>query len=117
MWLGRERATRIAALIGQALALILGYLGLFGHPMLLFIAFFVFFAAAGEARISLVEEATRDVKIADAMETRLATIRCGSTTGEAADLPPRHISGGFSPGNRCRGTGWRPLSRRYRGSD
>ncbi len=86
MWLGRERATRIAALIGQALALILGYLGLFGHPMLLFIAFFVFFAAAGEARTSFVEEATRGVKIADAMETRLATLGRGATIGEAADL-------------------------------
>ena len=49
MWLGQERATRIAALIGQAFALVLGFLGLFGNPMLLFIAFFVFLAATRRA--------------------------------------------------------------------
>jgi len=86
MWLGQERATRIAALIGQAFALALGFLGLFGYPMLLFIAFFVFFAATGEARMSFVSEATRDVKVADAMETRMATIGQNATISEAADI-------------------------------
>jgi stage IV sporulation protein FB len=86
MWLGQERATRIAALIGQALALALGFLGMFGNPMLLFIAFFVFFAAASEARMSFVSRATRDVKVADAMETRMATIGHQATIGEAADI-------------------------------
>ncbi|MGA8170225.1 MAG: site-2 protease family protein [Methylocystis sp.] len=86
MWLGQERATRVAALIGQGFALVLGFLGLFGHPMLLFIAFFVFFAATGEARMTLVTEATRDVKVADAMETRFATIGGDATIAEAADL-------------------------------
>ena len=86
MWLGQDRATRIAALIGQAFALMLGFLGLFGHPMLVFIAFFVFFAATGEARMSFVSEATRDVKVADAMETRMATIGHKATIGEAAFL-------------------------------
>ena len=86
MWLGQERATRIAALIGQAFALVLGFLGLFGNPMLLFIAFFVFFAATGEAQMSVVSEATSHIKVADAMETRLATIGFEATIGEAADI-------------------------------
>ncbi len=86
MWIGQERATRIAALIGQAFALVLGFLGLFGNPMLLFIAFFVFLAATGEARMSVVSEATSHIKVADAMETRLATIGFEATIGEAADI-------------------------------
>ena len=86
MWLGQERATRIAALIGQAFALVLGFLGLFGNPMLLFIAFFVFFAATGEAQMSFASEATRHIKVADAMETRMATIGHEATIGEAADI-------------------------------
>ena len=35
------RATQIAASIGQGMALLFGFLGLFGNPILLFIAFFV----------------------------------------------------------------------------
>lgn len=86
MWLGQAQATRIAALIGQAFALVLGFLGLFGNPILLFIAFFVFFAAAGEAQMSLVSEATRHLRIADAMETRITTISSSATIGQAVEL-------------------------------
>src|ERR1700724_945769 len=46
---GGARATQIAASIGQALAFVLGFLGLFGNPLLVFIAIFVDIAAAGEA--------------------------------------------------------------------
>ncbi len=86
IWLGQERATRIAALIGQGFAFLLGFLGLFGHPMLLFIAFFVFFAAAGEAQMSFVAQAARNVRVADAMETRITAISRGATVGEAVEI-------------------------------
>jgi stage IV sporulation protein FB len=46
--LERGQATRIAASIGQAVAFGLGFLGLFGNPMLIFIALFVFLAASQE---------------------------------------------------------------------
>jgi Zn-dependent protease/CBS domain-containing protein len=105
LWLGQERATRIAALIGQGFALALGFLGLFGNPILLFIAFFVFFAASGEAQMTSVSQATKDVTVADAMETRIAAISRGATVGEAVDLllatsqdcfPLLDASGGFA---------------------
>src|SRR5205807_2569648 len=38
--LGHLRATEIAASIGQLVAFALGFLGLFGHPLLIFIAIF-----------------------------------------------------------------------------
>ena len=44
--LGYVRATEIAATIGQGVAFLLGFLGLFGNPMLIFIAIFVYLAAA-----------------------------------------------------------------------
>ncbi|HYN00277.1 MAG TPA: site-2 protease family protein, partial [Aestuariivirgaceae bacterium] len=40
MRLGRLRATRIAAMIGQIVAFGLGFIGLFGSPLLIFIAIF-----------------------------------------------------------------------------
>jgi stage IV sporulation protein FB len=85
MWIGQEKATRIAAGIGQAFAFVLGFLGLFGNPLLVFIAIFIYIAAAGEAQMTLVSEATRDVKAVDAMETRIVTIDRGATIGEAVD--------------------------------
>lgn len=86
IWLGKERATRIAALIGQGFAFVLGFLGLFGNPLLLFIAIFVYIAAAGEAQMTTMAEAARGLKAADAMETRIAVIDRGSTVREAIDI-------------------------------
>lgn len=48
--LGRDRATEIAARVGQVMALGFALLGLFGNPMLLFIALFVWTVA--DARCS-----------------------------------------------------------------
>ena len=44
--LGFVRATGVAAAIGQAVAFGLGFIGLFYNPMLIFIAIFVYLAAA-----------------------------------------------------------------------
>lgn len=72
MWLGQGKATRIAAQIGQLFAFLLGFLGLFGHPMLIFIAIFVYMAAAGEAQMTTMAEAARGLPAVDAMETRIS---------------------------------------------
>ncbi len=85
MWLGQARATRIAALIGQGFAFFLGFAGLFGHPMLIFIAIFVYIAAAGEAQMTSLSEAARGLPAVDAMETRIAAIGRGATVSEAID--------------------------------
>ena len=44
------RATQIAANIGQGFAFVLGFIGLFSNPILVFIAIFVYLAAAAEAQ-------------------------------------------------------------------
>jgi Zn-dependent protease len=48
------RATEIAASIGQGLAIVLGVIGLFSNPFLIFIAFFVFMGAQQEAAMARV---------------------------------------------------------------
>ena len=45
--------------IGQVLAVILGFLGLFGNPLLVLVAVFIFLAASGEAGYVQAREYTR----------------------------------------------------------
>jgi Zn-dependent protease/predicted transcriptional regulator len=49
MGMNYVRATQIAAFVGQGFALLIGILGLFGNPLLLLIALFVWIGAAQEA--------------------------------------------------------------------
>ena len=42
---------RVAAAIGQGFAFLLGFIGLFGNPLLIFIAIFVYLAASAEAQM------------------------------------------------------------------
>jgi Zn-dependent protease/CBS domain-containing protein len=85
MWLGWEKATRFAAQVGQIFAFVLGFLGLFGNPLLIFIAIFVYMAAAGEAEMTIASSATKNIRVEDAMETRIATIDRSSSIREAVD--------------------------------
>lgn len=43
------RATQIAAMLGQGITLVLGFVGLFSNPLLVFVALFVWMGAAQEA--------------------------------------------------------------------
>ena len=86
MRLGGPAATEIAARIGQGLAFGLGFLGLFGNPLLIFIAIFVYIAAAGEAQMSAAHEALKGVTVGEAMETRFT---------------PVSIEANLSPSRRC----------------
>jgi Zn-dependent protease len=46
------RATQIAAWIGQGLAVVFGIFGIFGNPLLIFIAFFIFVGAQQEVAMA-----------------------------------------------------------------
>ncbi len=85
MRIGGARATGIAAKIGQAFALGLGFLGLFGNPLLLFIAIFVYMAAAGEAQMSAAQETLKGLSVAEAMETRFTPISIDASLSQAVD--------------------------------
>lgn len=83
--LDRTRATRIAASIGQAVAFGLGFLGLFGNPMLLFIALFVFLATTHESYAVELGEATKGVATRKATITSYATLDTQATVGQAVE--------------------------------
>ncbi|HUB64139.1 MAG TPA: site-2 protease family protein [Methylocella sp.] len=85
MKLGNARATQLAASLGQVLAFALGFLGLFGNPLLIFIAIFVYIAAGGEAQMSAFNEAARGLSVGDAMETRFNAIPVQANLAEAIE--------------------------------
>ena len=106
--LGFVRATAIAATIGQWFAFVLGFLGLFGNPILIFIAIFVYLAAAAEAHLAQVRAMSRGVPVSAAMMTQFATLaprRADRTGGRGAVAhQPERVSrgGGRAPGRRAR---------------
>jgi CBS domain-containing protein len=87
MRLPYARATRLAASIGQFMAIGFGLLGLCGGPpLLLLIALFVWIGAEAEA--AQVEErvALKDVPVRTAMLTEYHTLMPMDSLGHAADL-------------------------------
>lgn len=79
-------ATRVAASIGQGMAMILGFLGLFGNPVLVFIALFVWIGAGQEASMVQMKSALAGVRVRSAMLTQFRTLDVNQTLGEAVDL-------------------------------
>jgi Zn-dependent protease/CBS domain-containing protein len=86
LWLGFGPATRVAARIGQVLAVGLAFLGFMGNPLLILIAAFIFMAAAGEAGYVKVRELTRGRAVTDAMITSFEALGVMSTVDDAAAL-------------------------------
>lgn len=82
----RARATRIAATIGQAIAFGLGFLGLFGNPMLLLVALFVFLAAGQEAYAVELDDAVREAATRSATITSFSQLDPQATVGNAVQL-------------------------------
>jgi Zn-dependent protease/CBS domain-containing protein len=80
------RATQIAAGIGQGLALVFGLIGLFGNPMLLFIALFVWIGASQEASATQMKAAMAGTPIRAAMLTDFRQLDGGDTLGDAVRL-------------------------------
>lgn len=74
--MGHLRATRIAARVGQIMAILFGLAGLFvlHNPMLIFIAGFVFLGAAQEAGAAEAEASLEDLHVGNVMITHFETI-------------------------------------------
>ena len=83
--LGFTRATEVAAMIGQWLAFALGFIGLFSNPLLIFIAIFVYLAAASESRLVTVRAMARGVPVTAAMMTQFATLSPSQRIDEAVE--------------------------------
>ncbi|MFC6488885.1 site-2 protease family protein [Nitratireductor sp. GCM10026969] len=79
------RATQIAANIGQGLAFLFGFLGLLYNPLLIFIAIFVYLAAAAEAQNAQIRDVANSVLTGDVMVTEFTTLDRSATIAEAID--------------------------------
>lgn len=84
--MGYARGTQTAATVGQIIAFGLGALGLFGNPILLFIALFVYLGAASEGHIANMRQTSRGLSSADAMITRFETLPTTARVEDAARL-------------------------------
>jgi Zn-dependent protease/predicted transcriptional regulator len=87
MKLDYGRATRIAARVGQAMAIVFGFVAVTNgfDPFLLFVALFVYLGAEQEANSTLLRSAARGLTARDAMLTEFTALGPGSTLGEAVD--------------------------------
>ncbi len=84
--LGPERATELAARVGQALAVLFGALGLFFNPLLVLIAVFVWMGAKAEASLSEVRSLLHGLPIQQAMITQFRVLEPRDPLARAAEL-------------------------------
>jgi Zn-dependent protease/CBS domain-containing protein len=87
MRMDKRKVMRISARTGQMMAFLFGFAGLvWGNPMLVFIAIFVYVAAAAEAESSGLEDIASNLFVSDAMETRFAVAPIDATLADAVDI-------------------------------
>ena len=73
------RATHVAAVIGQGMAFVLGFIGLFGNPFLLFIALFVWIGASQESGAVQMKNSLGGIPVTRAMLTDFRTLSPGDS--------------------------------------
>lgn len=79
------RATNIAASIGQGMAWVFGFIGLFTNPFLMFIALFVWIGAAQEASQAQMKSALAGLPVSRVMMTDFRVLGPGDTLARAVE--------------------------------
>ncbi|HYJ91967.1 MAG TPA: CBS domain-containing protein, partial [Pyrinomonadaceae bacterium] len=82
----RAMATRVAAGIGQFLAIIFVFLGFFYNFWLVFIGLFVFLGAGGEAAFERTKAALAGLKVKDAIMNRFTLLSPDDTLSKAVEV-------------------------------
>lgn len=85
------RATQIAAHVGQGMALLFGFIGLFYNPFLVFVALFVWMGASQEASMVQMKSALGGIPIRAAMIKDFRTLAPADSLERAVE----HILAGF----------------------
>jgi Zn-dependent protease/CBS domain-containing protein len=80
------RATQIAGSLGQGMAFLFGFIGLFTNPFLLFIALFVWIGAAQETSMVQMKSALGGIPVRRAMLTDFRTLSPGDPLARAIEL-------------------------------
>ncbi len=91
MFLPYAKATNIAAACGQVMAVLFGIVGFFTNWMLMLVAFFVYFAARGEAQHVQTRSLVRGARVREAMVPRFRGLDPGmSLRGAVEELLADH---------------------------
>jgi Zn-dependent protease len=85
MYMNRIRATRIAANLGQFIAILFIFFGLFINPFLSLIGIFIFFGAYSENFMIQHQEFLRRFLVRDAMMTSFTRLSASTTIKEVSD--------------------------------
>jgi stage IV sporulation protein FB len=93
--IGFVRATERAASIGQFTAFVLGFIGLFHNPILIFVAVFVYLAAASEAHSVALRAVSRGVPVRQAMMSHFVTLQPDTHIDEAINVLLQTSQGTF----------------------
>ncbi|MDX1377471.1 MAG: site-2 protease family protein [Anaerolineales bacterium] len=80
------QATQIAANVGQGLAFLMGFIGLFSNTFLLFIAFFVWIGASQEASMVMMRDSVGGIPVTRAMITDFKTLSPRDTLAQVVAL-------------------------------
>lgn len=80
------RATHLAASLGQVMAFIFGFIGLFTNPFLVFIALFVWIGAAQEASMVQMKSALGGIPVNRTMLTEFRALAPGDSLARAVEL-------------------------------
>ena len=86
MRMAPERATQLAARVGQGVAAIFGLVGLFWSPLLIVIAVFVWLGAKADHAVSTVKVALAGVTVRQGMVTDYKTLSPGDPLSRAVEL-------------------------------
>jgi CBS domain-containing protein len=79
------RATNIAARMGQAIALLFGFIGILFNPILIFIALFVWIGATQEASMTQMKSALSGIPVQFAMMTDFHSLSVDDSLSVAVD--------------------------------
>jgi predicted transcriptional regulator len=80
------QATRIAATIGQSMAILFGFVGFaVFQPLLIFIAIFVWIGASQESNIADIRSGLEGIRVRDAMITEFQSLNLQDNLGHAID--------------------------------
>ena len=80
------RATHIAAVLGQGMAFLFGFIGLFSNPFLVFIALFVWIGAAQESSLVQMRSALGGIPVSRAMLSDFRTLSPNDSLACAVEL-------------------------------
>ncbi len=80
------RSTQLAATIGQAMALVFGFIGFLANPFLIFIAFFVWIGAAQEASMVEMRTSLAGIPVSQAMQTEFRVLETSDSLSRAVEM-------------------------------